>query len=103
MKGFKKMRGKGLFKWPITHSSTGTNMLLHLISASVPVPIRVVPIPLYKNFQNSLRFGFQCTLTSYTALKPPPNGLMLAQLYTTLPRHLHTYFGVILTQSDQES
>ena len=34
---------------------------------------------------------------------PPPNYLVLAQLYTKLPRHLHTYFGTILTQSDQES
>ena len=79
MKGFKKMRGKGLFKWPITHGDTGTgtskcgtstNVLLHLIPAPVPIPIRVVPVPLFKNFQNSLCSGFQCTLASCTALKP---------------------------------
>ena len=53
MKGFKKMRGKGLFKWPITHGDIGTskcgtstNMVLSLFSLWVPVPINVVPIPI---------------------------------------------------------
>ena len=63
---------------------TGTNVLLPLIPALVPVPNIVVPVPLYRNFQNSPRFGFQSILASCTASKPPPNGLMLAQVIKNL-------------------
>ena len=45
---------------------TGTKLLLPCFSALVPIPIIVVPVPLSKNFKNSLHFGFHCTLTSCT-------------------------------------
>ena len=51
MKGFKKMRGKGLFKWPITHggidtnkSGIGTKSPLPFFSLWVPVPLDLVPV-----------------------------------------------------------
>ena len=52
MKGFKKMRGKWLFKWPITHCGTGTSKCgtgtkspLPLFSLWVLVPLDLVSVP----------------------------------------------------------
>ena len=49
---------------------TDTNLLLPCFSALVPIPILVVPVPLYKNFQSSLHFRFHCMLASCTAPNP---------------------------------
>ena len=46
---------------------TDTILLLPCFSALVSVPILVVPVPLYKNFHNSLHFGFHCILASCIA------------------------------------
>ena len=49
---------------------TSTKLLLPLIPVSIPVPIIMVPVPLCRNFQNSLHFGFPCRLASCNALNP---------------------------------
>ena len=56
---------------------TCTNLLLPCFSALVPVPILVVSVPLYKNFQNSLHFRFHCMLASCTASNPLQTDLCL--------------------------
>ena len=44
--GSKKMKGRGLSKWPITHGGTGSDMVLPLLLLWVLVPISVVPVPI---------------------------------------------------------
>ena len=48
-----KFEGERLFKWPIMHVGIGTTLVLPLFSLWVPIPISVVPVPIWYciNFQ----------------------------------------------------
>ena len=56
---------------------TCTTLLLPLFQPWYQYQFLVVPVPLYKNFQNSLHFGFHCMLASFTALHPLQTDLCL--------------------------
>ena len=74
---------------------TGTKSALHYFSSLVPVPILVVPVPLYKNFQNSLHFGFHCMLASCTASNPLQTDLC----FLNCVLHSHNTFTLTLESS----
>ena len=84
MEGLKKMGEKRLFKYPFTHSGTGTSkcgtsttLLLPCFLALVPIAILVVQVPPYKNFPIIL-YILDFTVCSLLTLLQTPSKLTCA-------------------------